>query len=257
MSFLLVLLPVIAVILYFAFRKRPPMPQPDFAIEKLILQQHVLFYQKLSATEKTRFEKSLQLFLQRVRITGVDTTVEDMDSVFVGAAAIIPIFAFEGWEYTNIHEVLLYPNSFSHDYKIEGGDRNILGMVGDGPMRNTMILSQQDLRNGFLNHTDKSNTAIHEFVHLVDKTDGSTDGLPEVLLQHEYAIPWLKRIHEEIGLIESGDSDIDPYAVTNEAEFLAVAAEYFFEQPQLMEKKHPQLFHMLQQLFMPATSGMN
>lgn len=115
-----------------------------------------------------------------------------------------------------------------------------------------MILSRHDLRNGFLNPADTSNTAIHEFVHLIDKSNGATDGLPEVLLQHRVALPWIHRMHTEIQKIASGNSDINPYGTTSEAEFLAVAAEYFFKQPRLMQEKHPELFGILEQMFLPA-----
>jgi len=231
--------------------------QPDPQIERQILQQQVLFYQRLTEEEKIRFEEKLRSFLQKVRITGVGTVIDDTDKIFVAAGAIIPIFAFKDWEYRNIHEVLLYPDSFNEEYRIGGPGRDTLGMVGNGPMQNVMILSRHDLRNGFLNHTGKSNTAIHEFVHLVDKTDGDTDGLPEVLISHQYALPWLKKIHQEIQLIKSGDSDINVYGATNEAEFLAVVAEYFFSQPQLMKQKHPVLFDMLEQIFMPPTNAVS
>lgn len=243
---------IIAGILYAVFRKRQPLVQPGLQTEKQLLQQHVLFYQGLSAEEKARFEEGLRKFLEKVHITGIKTTVEDLDSVFVAAAAIIPIFAFKDWEYQNIHEVLLYPGSFNEDFQLTGDGRTTIGMVGNGPMQNTMILSQQDLRNGFLNQSDKSNTAIHEFVHLVDEADGDTDGLPEALLQHPYVLPWLQHIHQEIEQIKAGKSDINPYGAISEAEFLAVAAEYFFERPQLMEEKHPALFGMLQKIFKPS-----
>ena len=240
---------IISAIAYAVLKKKSPLAQPEFSVEKKILAEQVLFYQQLTTEEKTRFEQSLQLFLEQVRITGIKTVVEDADRVLVAAAAIIPIFAFKDWQYRNIHEVLLYPDSFGKDYEISGEGRDTLGMVGNGPMQNVMILSQQDLRNGFLNHNSKSNTAIHEFVHLVDKADGDTDGLPEALLQHQYAVPWLKKIHEEIQIIKAGKSDINAYGATNEAEFFAVAAEYFFKQPQLMQQKHPELFGMLEQIF--------
>lgn len=246
---------IIVAIFYFAFRKKTIAAKALGTTEKNILQQQVLFYQQLAAKEKLRFESGVQIFLQQVRITGIKTTVEDIDRVFVAAAAIIPIFGFPGWQYRNIHEVLLYPGSFNKSYQQEGEGRDTLGMVGNGPMQNVMILSQQDLRNGFQNHTDTSNTAIHEFVHLVDKADGDTDGLPEALLQHQYVLPWLQRIHEEIKMIKSDDSDINPYGITNEAEFFAVASEYFFKQPHLMKEKHPELFKMLTQIFLPATEA--
>ncbi|MBA2250866.1 MAG: zinc-dependent peptidase [Chitinophagaceae bacterium] len=245
---------IIAGFLLIIFRKKKQLTQPDANAEKEILSRHVLFYQRLPDLEKIRFEESLKKFLQKIRITGIKTTVEDIDRVFVAAAAIIPIFAFKDWEYRNIHEVLLYPGSFNEEYHLEGGGRNVSGMVGTGALQNVMLLSQNDLRSGFLNHTDTSNTAIHEFVHLVDKTDGSTDGIPEILLAHSYILPWLKCIHEEIQQIQNGQSDINPYGSTNEAEFLAVASEYFFEKPSLMQEKHPQLFDLLQKCF---TAGAN
>ncbi|MDQ6762436.1 MAG: zinc-dependent peptidase [Bacteroidota bacterium] len=246
---------IIGGFLFAAFRKKKQLAQPDAGVEKEILQEHVLFYQRLPKEEKIRFEASVKRFLEKIRITGIKTTLEDSDKVFVAAAAIIPIFAFREWQYRNIHEVLLYPGSFNHEYNLEGAGRNILGMVGTGPMQNVMLLSQQDLRTGFLNHTDKSNTAIHEFVHLIDKTDGSTDGIPETLLPHKYVLPFLKRIHEEMQQILAGRSDINVYGATNEAEFLAVAAEYFFEQPEKMQEKHPELYSLLEQAFIGTSAS--
>ena len=99
----IILVIIITGILYTVFRKRQPLVQPGLSTEKQLLQQHVLFYHGLSAEEKTRFEEGLRKFLEKVRITGIKTTVEDMDKVFVAAAAIIPIFAFKDWEYQNIH----------------------------------------------------------------------------------------------------------------------------------------------------------
>ena len=46
-----------------------------------------------------------------------------------------------------------------------------------------------------------------------------------------------------------GQSDINPYGATSEVEFLAVAAEYFFEQPEMMQQKHPALYDLLRQAF--------
>jgi len=80
----------------------------------------------------------------------------------------------------------------------EGGkSRVISGMVGTGRFENQMILSKKALYHGFKNAIDKNNTAIHEFVHLIDKMDGETNGVPERLIAHQYAIPWLKLIHYE------------------------------------------------------------
>ncbi|MFT3750562.1 MAG: zinc-dependent peptidase [Agriterribacter sp.] len=196
---------------------------------KILLQQNVVFYQKLSEAHKLQFEESVQHFLSSVRITGVGTEVEYIDRALIGASAIIPIFAFPDWEYINLHEVLLYPGTFNEQFEQTGSDRPVMGMVGSGAMNHVMILSKHALREGFSNKTDKNNTALHEFVHLIDKTDGDTDGIPEVLLQHQYILPWINMIHNNIKDIIQNSSDINPYGATNQAEFFAVVSEYFFE----------------------------
>lgn len=219
-------------------------------IDPLLLEKNVLFYAKLDSGGKKQFEEDITYFLRHVRITGVDTVVEDIDKLLVASAAVIPIFYFTKWKYHNLREVLLYTDAINMQFETTGNaERNILGMVGTGPFEGSMMLSKPALRQGFSNQSDKHNTAIHEFVHLIDKSDGETDGIPELLLDKQYVIPWLNLIHEQMQQIASGDSDIDSYAYSNKAEFLAVSAEYFFESPELLKDNHPKLYEILRQMF--------
>ena len=217
---------------------------------KKILEEEVPFYQQLTENKKKEFEERAAHFLTLVKITGVNTIVHNVDRILIAASAIIPIFNFPGWEYRNLNEVLLYPDSFSHEFEQQGEGRNILGMVGTGAMNQVMILSQFELRQAFTNETGKNNTAIHEFVHLLDKSDGEIDGLPEALLDKKYIKPWLQLMQQKIQDINQDESDIDSYGATNEAEFFAVVSEYFFERPDLLKEKHPELFALLQQIFL-------
>jgi Mlc titration factor MtfA (ptsG expression regulator) len=214
-----------------------------------LLKENVAYYNRLSEPARIRFEQRVQRFLSAIRITGVNTTVEDLDRVLIGASAIIPIFGFPDWEYINLHEVLLYPETFNESFEQTGNERPVMGMVGNGPMNHIMILSKYALREGFQNKTDKNNTAIHEFVHLIDKTDGDTDGIPEALLQHRYVFPWVNMMHKNIQDMMKDRSDINPYGATDQAEFFAVVSEYFFERPDLLQRKHPELYKMLEQIF--------
>ena len=68
-------------------------------------------------------------------------------------------------------------------------------------------------------------------------------------MAHEYVVPWLHMLHQEMHKIEAGKSDISPYALTNEAEFFAVASEYFFEKPDQFKVKHPNLYDQLSLIF--------
>jgi len=222
---------------------------------RLLLDENVRFYQPLPEPEKIRFEEAVTDFWRRVTITGVETTVEDLDRVLVAASAVIPLFGFAGWHYVNRNEILLYGGTFDEDYDTRGGDRHILGMVGSGAMNRMMILSQPALRQGFAQAHSKSNVGIHEFVHLLDKGDGQTDGIPEMLLQQQFVIPWVKLMHHEIAAIQQDHSDINPYGATNEAEFLSVMSEYFFTQPHLLEAQHPELYALLTKIFHQDPGG--
>lgn len=225
-------------------------PHTDFPPDwRTILAEKVSFYNALSREEKNHFEYKVQEFLMNYRITGIETEIDTTDKLLVASSAIIPIFAFPDWKYTNLYEVLLYPATFNNKFETKCQNRNILGMVGTGYMEGKMILSKAALHRGFQNETDKVNTAIHEFVHLVDKMDGSIDGIPSLLLEKQYSIPWIDLIKTKIDEIYENHSDINPYGATNRQEFFAVASEYFFERPKLLSGRHPKLYEMLERIF--------
>lgn len=217
-----------------------------------LLTAHVDFYNKLDTAAKQQFEARVRDFLDTVTVRGVDVTIDDRDKVLVAAGAIMLIFSFPDWKYNNISEVLLYPGAFSREFSTERGERNVLGMVGEGAMHREMVLSLPSLRASFASGTDGQNTALHEFAHLIDKADGAVDGAPEYLLTRPYLKPWIYLVHQTIsGMRAQGSSDIDMYGATNEAEFFAVIVEYFFERPQLLREHHPELYSMLLRMFHP------
>lgn len=225
-------------------------PEKPFPPEwRRILSQKVPFYQSLNKKDKKTFEYEVREFLLNCRVTGIETEVTPTDRLLVAASAVIPIFHFPEWRYTNLSEVLLYKGTFNHNFQTEGKERRILGMVGTGFMNGQMILSKPALHLGFANETDKKNTAIHEFVHLLDKADGTIDGIPERLLEKQYVLPWMHLMEKKIEEIYDGRSDINPYGGTKKSEFYAVVAEYFFERPHLLKRKHPELYGMLDKMF--------
>ncbi len=258
MSYAIITFILLVIVFYFLFLKKKKTKvdlQTRVSNEnamkqyRFMLEQHVSFYQSLNANEKTIFESEVLEFLSKVKIIGVDFEVEGLDKVLVAASAVIPLFAFHDWFYSNLDVVEMYEDKFNENFETSGANRHILGMVGSGVMNGRMSLSRKALHQGFSNETDKRNTAIHEFVHLIDKADGATDGVPEILLDKHNALPWLEFIRQQVAEIREGDSDIDIYGGTNETEFFAVAAEYFFERPELLEQKHPILFQKMVNIF--------
>ncbi|MGQ1784164.1 zinc-dependent peptidase [Saccharicrinis sp. GN24d3] len=246
--------------IYFRHFKRPTWIKPNDEFPprwRAILSQKVNYYHHLSAEEKTQFEYRVQEFLLNCKVTGIEVEVDINDKLLVASSAIIPIFRFPEWRYNNLKEVLLYPSMFNEKLETSGDNRSILGMVGTGFMEGKMILSKPALHHGFSNASDKKNTAIHEFVHLIDKMDGAIDGIPSLLLENQYAIPWLNLINQKIEEIYTHKSDINPYGGTNKQEFFAVASEYFFERPKLLNQKHPELYKLLEEIFQQHLSTIN
>ena len=240
---------VLIVALYFVFRKKKIVVVALSKADQTLLATHVSFYQNLTKPKKQLFEEKIAHFLGSIIIGGVDLEITQLDKLLVASSAVIPIFGFDDWQYKNLTNVLLYPDTFNKDFEFEGGERNIMGMVGTGYLNGQMVLSQTALHHGFSQSAGKENTGIHEFVHLLDKSDGATDGVPENMMPHEYTLPWVTMMHDEMVKIEKDKSDINPYAITNQAEFFAVVSEYFFERPELLKEKHPDLYQMLSKTF--------
>ena len=240
-------------------RRLRVMAQPFPPVWEGILRSRVAYFNALNEERRQRFRQLVKIFLDEVRITGIRTDVDETTRVLVAASAIIPIFNFDHWEYARLGEVLIYPGSFNKNYQTgqdaQGDDQcNTLGMVGEGPLSGAMILSKPALLAGFDNADDKRNVGIHEFAHLVDKADGYFDGIPPGV-PIDIARAWIEWVAEELAGSPSKRSHINPYGYTNQAEYFAVLMEYFFEAPDVLQRKNPQLYKMLEKITRQDTAS--
>ena len=195
----------------------------------------------------------VSIFLDEVRITGIQTGVNDTIRVLVAASAIIPILGFHDWDYHLLGEVLIYPSPFGDEYQTIGKNRNTLGLVGLQKFSGIMILSKPDLLAGFDSSLTKDNVGIHEFAHMVEEEEVTYGLPPEVPWQ---AVKhWVHYVGQELAQ-HKDSSFLRNYAYTNDHEFFAVLAEYFFKSPELLKEKDPELYKILQELFHQDTASM-
>lgn len=99
----------------YSLRKNPSKRQPDRPFPhqwRTLLVEHVAFYNRLNPPERTKFENRVHLFLLNVQIVGVDTEVTHLDRILIASGAIIPIFGFDSWHYSNLEVVEVYPDQF-------------------------------------------------------------------------------------------------------------------------------------------------
>lgn len=220
-----------------------PFPEPW----RETLEKWVRYYRNLSDQDKRRFETDVAIFLSENRITGVKVDITDEDRLLVASSAVILIFGRTGWEYPNVPEILIYPESFDEDFSTTSPawQRHITGMVAP---QNAIVLSKPALYESFANHEQGFHVGLHEFAHLLDMEAWRVDGVPRDL-NPSMIRPWIRLILKEMDKVRENRSVLRDYAGKDEAEFFAVAVEYFFEKSQALKKNHPELYEMFSLFF--------
>ena len=216
------------------------------------LEKFIPFYKNLDKKDRNVFNSRVRLFLGEISVTEVDKETPDRSTcLYVASAAVIAFWGLPYWNYGELSEVLVYPQNFNMDNQLN--QRGLIsGKVHHGGLLDsTMILSLPALKHGFKNDKDKQNVGVHEFAHLLDKETGSIDGVPFFLNPAESQL-WLELVDREIRKIKTRHSDIHMYAGTDKAEFFAVIMEYFRESPEILEKKHPELYKLLSEHLNPS-----
>ena len=115
------------------------------------------------------------------------------------------------------------------------------------------MLSWSSARQGAFNFEDGHNVVMHEFAHQLDQESGSADGAPILERRSAYS-SWAKILSAEYERLkkktQKHKSDVlDAYGATNPAEFFAVATETFYEKPEQLKKKHPELYEELKSFY--------
>jgi Mlc titration factor MtfA (ptsG expression regulator) len=210
------------------------------------LKEHIPFYNGLNKDDKRTFEDRIGIFMADITITEIGEEVADQSTrLYVASSAVIAFWGLPYWNYGDLHEVLVYPSNFDVDNRLNKIGQFEGKVYHGGLMDNTMILSLPSLKSGFQIENDKKNVGVHEFAHLLDKSDGSIDGIPEFMGDEDRAL-WTELMDEEIRKIKEKDSTIPAYGATNHGEFFAVIMEYYRECPSLLKIKHRPLFDVLE-----------
>jgi Mlc titration factor MtfA (ptsG expression regulator) len=215
-----------------------------------ILRRRVPYYARLQGADLQRFRNMIAIFLDEKPIYGIGCTVDADCRLLIAASAIIPVFSFPTWEYSTLRKILVRPEPFDADFGAGNGHPTwALGMVGNsGMLHGVMILSRAELLAGFSETAGKHNVGIHEFAHLIDQSDGVIDGIPATL-PRECLRPWTTLVHEHLLRHQGADAGIPDYGYTNEAEFFAVVSEYFFQSPDELARRDPELYALLGRIF--------
>jgi len=191
----------------------------------------------------------MKLFIAETSVYGAGTyKPSPADTARLAAAAVIPTMGFPEWEWYGLREVILRPGGYDKgEYVDDDGvvsEYEESGMVGEfGVLNGVMMIAPDDLEYEFRHPEDGFNVGFHEFAHLFDAGYGGVAGKvpPRGVAKEE----WGELVKSEWERISRGESLLDEYALTNEAEFFAVVSEFFFSAPARLRDGHPELYRAL------------
>lgn len=221
------------------------------------LHTHVPLYARLPDALRHELHGLMHIFLDEKRFYGQGgLEVTAAMRVRIAAHACLMLLNRDTDIYPGFTSILIYPDTYVaaqtvHDGAVRSEQHSL--RAGESWMRGPVILSWRDTHRGNVDADDGSNVVLHEFAHKLDEEDGRMDGLP-LLNDAEQYRTWANVLSREFAALREAvarhhKTVMDEYGATSAAEFFAVATETFFEKPQTMQKKHPELYRELQQYF--------
>jgi hypothetical protein len=206
------------------------------------LRDHSAHYRRLSGRLQHAFQHAVQRFITTQRITGVETTVDDPLPLLVAASAVTLSVGWPGYKWSEVSEVLLYPDDFDRDYAV--GRRELSGIAH---VWGTVILSVPSLWDGFTHDGQRNHVGFHEFAHLLTFDRGRPIKIP-IGLSPEQIQQWEHLEAQELKRLANDDSVVDQYAL-HASEFFPCVVEAFFQIPIDLRERHPDLYRFLARYF--------
>lgn len=221
---------------------RQPFPEAWLAH----LNERVPFYVHLDEPVRERFLQFLKIFAWEKHFIGAGgMEITDEVKVVISAAAVRLILYMDMTVYDRLSEIIVYPSHYKH------ADKD--GIVfGEAHAWGTVVLSWDAVVSGLANPSDGHDTATHEFAHVLDRGGGEFNGTPELHHTKHYRV-WADVMSYHYLKLRKGKKHqrrvLREYGATNEAEFFAVATESFFEKPEQMRKRTPDLYDELKRYY--------
>jgi len=213
---------------------------------------------RLSSTDQDRLYHIMQLFLKEVPFEACGgLELRDEIQVTIAAQACLLLLKMLYPRYKRVRRVLVYPFAFvpktQHLYDPNQPPTPDQPAAGQAWLDGVVVLGWEEVKDGAQASDDGHNVVFHEFAHMLDAEDGKMDGIPVVdsrASYHTWVTQWSAQFAEHVRRVEANESTVlDPYGVTNRAEFFAVAAEAFFEIPDQLRRDQPTLYALLTEFF--------
>ncbi|HSD90849.1 MAG TPA: M90 family metallopeptidase [Kofleriaceae bacterium] len=242
-------------------RRRKRLLEEPFPPEWIdILEKNVAAYPLLDADEQTRLRDLVQVFIAEKNWEGCGgLELDDEIRVTIAGCACLMLLGRDHDLFAEVVSLLVYPSAVLHKEPARAtfdsslrptrGDLPVLGLAVKG---GAVVLAWDSVVHGARDPDDGHNVVIHELAHKIDYLDGDADGTPDLGFAERRA--WAAAFapaflaHKERA--ERGKkSFLSDYAITNEAEYFAVASEAFFEKPKALARELPDVYASLRDFY--------
>jgi MtfA peptidase len=221
------------------------------------VEHNLPIYTRLSSEERKRLQGHIQVFLAEKQFIGCNgLQVNDEMKLIIAAVACLLLLNERGKYFPKLRSLLIYPSAYWVNETISTGyvvEKRRVARLGESWSADQVVLSWDQVQQDMLNWQDGKNVVLHELAHQLDQEDGKAEGVP--ILPHNadyqaWATVMTAEYRQLCQDVEQGAKTVmDRYGATNPAEFFSVATETFFEKPQQLFKKHPDLYRQLQSFY--------
>ncbi len=210
--------------------------------DKIILKNNSPFYRKLKPKYKVYFEHRVATFIDNIQFSTRDISLNSEMKLSIAAVYIQLTFGMKNYLNQLIQQIIIYPNIYlsTHTNEYHKGEFN--------PKLKTIVFSWADFKEGIDVKNDNLNLGLHEFTHALHFATLKSDKSAHVLFNESLRNLFLSFSNETLrqDLLNSGF--LRDYAFENQYEFVAVLLEHFFESPEELKQKFPEVYLKVKQM---------
>ncbi|MFY2763451.1 zinc-dependent peptidase [Arenimonas sp. MALMAid1274] len=241
--------------LFRRFRSTPPELAGDDARALLA---DLPWLQRLEPARLARLFDLVALFQAGKTITPVHGLALDATQRRrLAALACLPLLEFGAEGLRGWSQVIVYPGAFRVHRQHHDDGTGVVAewheeLAGESWEQGPLVLSWDDVEADLAEPEAGFQLVAHEMAHKLDALDGAMDGTPPLpaAWQRDWARDFQAAYEAFCARVDAGeDTPIDAYAAEAPEEFFAVATEYHFSAPDLLQREMPAVAAHLQRLY--------
>lgn len=210
---------------------------------KAIINENLKIVKKLPENLKESLYRDTATFIETTDFNGEKgLEITDEIRVTIAAQACLLTLNKPVESFKELHTVVVHPTALHSEVH---HDKSTTVRSGESWVGGKVVLSWNSSKHGAYNAADGRNVVLHEFAHQLDQDDGRGDGVPD-LKTIEYS-EWAQVLGSSYNdlleaVAKNRKSFLNKYGATNPAEFFAVVTEYFYEKPNQLKYREPELY---------------